>query len=130
MTIDVVGQTLSYETEVCPLAAWQDPAVDDGIDFGSYPQTVASQDGTSWLTHMFMLDVEPGSVGDWSFVLTADLGGTPSEIERIVSSRGGGDTTIELVIRDGRATIRTSFLDSEASDPTKPRQGTVTVACV
>jgi hypothetical protein len=125
----VAGQRLLYSIDACPIGAWRDPLVDDGQDFGSYPNVVVSDDGTEWLTHLFVLDVATSSIGDWSFVLVADDDATPGEIERIVSSHNDRRTSMTVELTRLRATFTTTFIDSAGPDQTRPLVGTVTVTC-
>lgn len=129
VVIRLTDERIAYNIEACPLVAWRDPGLEDGVDFGSFPTPVTGDAGTTWLTNLFVLDVANGSARDWSFVLTADSEATPSTLERLVTSRPDDRTTMSVSLTANRATFLTVFRDSATADPSRGRQGSVTVTC-
>jgi hypothetical protein len=129
----VVGDlSMSYAIDFCPVAAWLDPEIGDGISFGRYPELVNASDGARWSTFMLVSNIVDGVPTEWSFTLTTPLSGIPGDTERSLISRreAGGDEEIEAAITEGEATFSTSFWDSVDPSPfPSPIPGTATVAC-
>jgi hypothetical protein len=123
--------TMTYPVRGCPLTAWLDEAIDDGIDFGAFPEYVTAGDGTRWSTHMVVLQVVDADVTDWSFVLTTPLTGKPGDAERRLISSGDSDSGMTASFTDAMATFTTAFWDSASAGGMTPRPlpGTVTVTC-
>lgn len=126
----VLDADISYGIAGCPVAAWLDETMEDGVNFGTYPEYVTADDGTRWSTHMVVLQIFGRSVTDWSFVLTSPLSGIPGDPEHSLISRPDRDNRIELAITSTEATFTTGFWDSQSSDNNPlPVPGTVSVTC-
>ena len=67
--------------------------------------------------------------GPGSFVLAADSDGTPSEIDRLVSSQGGEGKHLGVELGHSRAVLTAAFTDTSRADPTAAHPGSVTVRC-
>jgi hypothetical protein len=127
VTIAIDTRSMSYTVDGCPVTAWLDPKMEDGVDFGTYPQDVIASDGTLWSTHMAVLRMLNGSPTDWSFTLTTALD-VPGGIERRLISRPEAEITAAL--SEHEATFTTLFWDSEDTSPVpQPLTGTVVVTC-
>jgi hypothetical protein len=131
VAVAVDDARISYAVPGCPVTAWLDDAIEDDIDFGIYPEYLASDDGTRWSTHLVVLRIGGASVTDWSFRLISPLSGIPGDVERSLTSLPDPDISIEFAITPGEATFTTAFWDSESSDEMAPQPvpGTVSVSC-
>jgi len=131
VVVAVADARISYAVPGCPVTAWLDDAIEDAIDFGAFPEYLASDSGTRWSTHLIVLRIVRASVIDWSFRLISPLSGIPGDVERSLTSLPDPDIRIELAITPSEATFTTAFWDSESSDEMAPQPvpGTVSVSC-
>lgn len=130
VVIAVADAHLSYAVQGCPVTAWLDDAIEDDIDFGTFPEYLTAGDGTRWSTHMVVLRIVNASATDWSFRLTSPLSGIPGDTERSLVSLPEADNRIELAISPSVATFTTGFWDSQSTDDNPlPDLGTVSVTC-
>jgi hypothetical protein len=131
VVVAVDDARISYAVPGCPVTAWLDEAIEDDINFGIYPEYLASDDGTRWSTHLVVLRIVGASVTDWSFRLISPLSGIPGDVERSLTSLPDPEISIELAITPSEATFTTAFWDSESSDEMAPQPvpGTVSVSC-
>lgn len=122
---------IAYAVEGCPVTAWLDDAIDDDINFGTFPEYLTAADATRWSTHMVVLQISNASVTDWSFRLTSPLSGIPGDAERSLTSLPDAAIRIKVAITPSEATFTTAFWDSESSDEMAPQPvpGTVSVTC-
>ena len=126
--IAVDDARIAYAIQGCPVTAWLDEAIEDDINFGTFPEYVTTDDGTRWSTHIVVIRIIDASLTDWSFRLTSPLSGIPGDTERSFISLPEADNRVELAITPAQATFTTGFWDSQAAnDVLLP--GTVSVTC-
>ena len=119
---------ISYAVQGCPVAAWLDDAIEDDINFGTFPEYLTTDDGTRWSTHMAVLRIVNGSVTDWTFRLTTPLSGIPGDTERSLVSLPEADNRVEFATTPSQAIFTTGFWDAQAADDVL-LPGTVSVTC-
>jgi len=130
VVIAVGDVRIAYPVAGCPVTAWLDEAIQDGVSFGIYPEYLTLDDGSRWSTHMVVIRIDGAKVSDWSFRLTSPMSGIVGDSERSLISATDPDTPIDVAIATDEATFTTRFWDTESTeaDP-QPIPGTVAVTC-
>jgi hypothetical protein len=133
--IDFEEFSLDYVTGVCPILAWLDPSVPDGVGFGTYPEQVLASDGSRWATQMAVRTTRDGRPTEWAFFLSEPLNDDPLSAERLLIAPSPFDDQHRFAaVHGATATFSTSFVDSEegaANNGPVPiaHPATVTVTC-
>lgn len=124
------GLQLDYEIDGCPVTAWADPAIGDGITFGIYPIGVTANDGREWATQMVVMRITDGVPTDWSFILSTPPGVPSAQNERrLTSSPNVMGMEMSAEITDTLSVFTTAFLDPVRPFAEQLLPGMVTVTC-
>ena len=130
VVVAVADIRIAYATAGCPVTAWLNDAMQDDVEFGTYPEYLTLEDGSRWTTQLLVLHVVDATVTDWSFVLSSPLSGILGDPERRLISQTDPDAPIELAATSNQATMTTRFGDSEnPADDGRGTPGTVSVTC-